>query len=184
MMNPVETFGEVGEVALLARQNDTELLSWEPTDDTRMQALLEQPFSRRQVALYVILKPYFGNLRHGKPADPDAWIAEYVHKRGSWPGIEGEIDSVTELDRAWREEFPDGPDWRDVSDEFGLPGWMDRIDDNRARDENLLRAVLDNVMDGRRVFVIAGSSHAVKLEAALRELLQDAASGSDGAGLD
>ncbi len=171
LMDPVETFGEPGAVAALAKRDKVELYSWEPTEEQRIQALLEQPFSRRQIALSVILGPYFGNLRHGKPADPDAWIAEYVRKRGSLPGIEGEISTVAELNAAWDAEFPDGPDWRAVSDQYGLPGYLARVDGNMVRDEHLLQGLLDLAGQGRRVFVIAGSAHAVKLDAVLRSSL-------------
>jgi hypothetical protein len=40
-----------------------------------------------------------------------------------------------------------------------------------ARDERLVLAVLHLVRAGRRVFVAAGSAHAVKIEAALRAAL-------------
>jgi hypothetical protein len=45
------------------------------------------------------------------------------------------------------------------------------MDANRARDEHFARVVIDLVRKGERVFAVCGSSHAVKLEPALREAL-------------
>ena len=73
---------------------------------------------------------------------------------------------------AWAREFPDGPDWRDVSDQYGLPGFLGEIDLNKARDVHLVACVAELVEAGERVFVIAGLSHAVKVEPALRAIVE------------
>jgi hypothetical protein len=99
-------------------------------------------------------------------------VAEAVRKRGGWPGLEGVFRGVADVEAAWQRHFPEGPDWRDVSDQFGLPGFLAEIDGNRARDAHFLRVVVDLVRRGERVFAVAGSSHAVKLEPALRAALE------------
>jgi hypothetical protein len=171
LMDPVETFSEPGAVHALARRDGIPTYTWEPPLDVEMEALLAQPFSQEQIALYVILTPYFSNRRFGRPDDPEAVVAEAVRKRSEWPGIEGVFADVTAVNAAWQKQFPDGPDWRDVSDEFGLPGFLADIDGNLARDEHFVRVVIDLVNRGERVFAVAGSSHAVKLDAALRAML-------------
>ena len=85
------------------------------------------------------------------------------------PGID-EPFTIDDIDDAWTREFPDGPDWRDVSDQYGLPGFLGEIDFNQPRDVHLVACVADLVNAGERVFVIAGSSHAVKIEPALSVL--------------
>ena len=115
-----------------------------------------------------MLTPYFSNRRFGRPDDPEAYVAEAVNDRKDWPGIEGTITTVEELNLAWDSYYPNGPDWREVSDEFGLPGYMGEIDGNLARDEHFVRVIIDLVNQGERVFAVAGSSHAVKLDQTLQ----------------
>jgi hypothetical protein len=68
---------------------------------------------------------------------------------------------VTEIDSAWKTYFPNGPDWRDVSGEQTLPGFLGQMDTNLVRDAHLFRIIHELVKHGERAFVIAGSSHAV-----------------------
>jgi hypothetical protein len=133
---------------------------------------MEQGFTAKEVALRVILGPYFSNLRHGRPDRPEAFVEEFRAERVKWVGLEDTFKSVDEIDAEWRMRFPDGPDWRDTSDEYGLPGFFAEMDSNRARDEHFARVVIDLVRSGERVFAICGSSHAVKLERPLRETLR------------
>jgi hypothetical protein len=170
-MDPVKTFAEPGAVHALAREDGIPTYSWEPPVEVRMRNLFDQGFSAEQIALYIVLGPYFSNRRFGRPEDPESLVAEAVRKRGDWPGIEGIFADVDAVEEAWTGYFPDGPDWREVSDQYGLPGFLGRIDGNAARDEHFVRVIIDLVRQGERVFAVAGSSHAVKLDAALRAAL-------------
>ena len=133
---------------------------------------LEQGFTREQVALRWALGPYFSNLRHGRPAEPEAFVIDTLGERSEVEGMHGVLTTMYEVDAAWAREFPNGPDWRDVSDQYGLPGFLGTMDLNRARDEHLVACVAEMVDAGERVFVICGSSHAVKIEPALRKIVK------------
>ncbi len=170
-MNPVETFGEVGAVHALARDAGVPTFTWEPPDERLVQSLIEQGFTPREVAMRMILGPYFSNLRHGRPDRPEAFVEEFRAERVRWAGLEGTLDSIAAIDAEWAARFPDGPDWRGVSDEFGLPGFLGKMDANRARDEHFARVIVALVRRGDRVFAVCGSSHAVKVERALRVTL-------------
>jgi hypothetical protein len=170
-MDPVETFGEVGAAHALAREGGIPTYTREPSNDVLVASLVEQGFTAREVAMRVVLGPYFSSLRYGRPEDPEAFVEEFRAERTQWAGMEGTFETVEELDAEWQVRFPDGPDWRDLSDEYGLPGFLGRMDANRARDEHFARVVIDLVRKGERVFAVCGSSHAVKLEPALREAL-------------
>lgn len=172
LMDPVETFSEPGAVHALARRARIPTYTWEPPLEVEMAGLLAQPFSLEQIALYVVLRPYFSTRRFGRPDDPEGVVAEAVRERRTWPGIEGVLGDVTAVDAAWQTHFPNGPDWRDVSDQAGLPGFLGEIDGNAARDDHFLRVIVDLVGRGERVFAVAGSSHAVKLDAALRAAIR------------
>jgi hypothetical protein len=167
LMDPVETFSEPGIVHALARKDGVPTYTWEPPISVQMESLLSQA-SREQVALYVVLSPAFGARRFGTAEDSERIVEEAIRKRSDYPGIENAFESLSDVDTAWTKYFSNGPDWRDVSDEYGLPGYMSEIDANIARDEHLVRSIIELVGKGERVFVVAGSSHSVKIEAALR----------------
>ena len=167
LMDPVETFSEPGIVHALARDHGIPTYTWEPPISVQMDSLLKQA-SQEQVALYVVLGPAFGARRFGSAEDSEMIVAESIKDRSDYPGIENAFESLADVDATWAIYFPNGPDWRDVSDEFGLPGYLAEIDGNIARDEHLVRSIIDLVLKGERVFVVAGSSHPVKIEAALR----------------
>ncbi|HKJ37769.1 MAG TPA: hypothetical protein VJ972_03265 [Anaerolineales bacterium] len=167
LMDPVETFGEPGIVHALARQDGIPTYTWEPPISVQMESLLNQIPTREQTALYVVLGPAFGARRFGTAEDSERIVAEAINDRSDYPGIENAFESLADVDAAWDKYFPNGPDWRDVSDEFGLPGYLADIDGNIARDEHLVRSIIDLVQKGERVFIVAGSSHSVKIEATL-----------------
>lgn len=167
LMDPLREFSEPGFVHRLARRDGIPTYTWEPEPATVMEHLLALPFSREQVALRVKLGAYFSNRRFGRPAHPEAFVEDTLDDPGRWPGLEETLPTVAAIDEAWQRHFPGGPDWREVTDEVALPGFLDRISANEARDEHFVRVIIDLARKGERVFAVAGSSHAVKLEPAL-----------------
>jgi hypothetical protein len=173
--NPVEEYGEMGWAFALARKYDVPVYTWEVPRELEIQYVLED-FPKEQVALFYVLRPYFSNFRYGKPDDPNKVAEGYVRERSNYQGIENEITSVEQIDAIWQRDFPNDSDWRDTSDQFGLPGYLGEIAalSNQVRDEHFARVILDLVQKGERVFAIAGSSHAVKLESTLRTTFPNA----------
>jgi len=167
-MDPVRTFGEVGAVHSLARADGIPTYTWEPPDEVVIASVLGAGFTSDQVALRWVLGPSFSQRRFGRPEDPEAFVRDTLRERSSVPGIAGLLPTIDAIEAAWLREFPEGPDWRDVSDEYGLPGFLDEIDLNQPRDEHLLSIVAELLAAGERVFVVGGSSHAVRIEPALR----------------
>ncbi len=170
LMNPVKTYGEPGLVRQLAYEHGCRVFSWEPSPEAEVEGLRNQSFEKNQIALRLVLSSYFSNLRYGQPDDPNEVVNETIRKKRSWPGVGNLFADVTELDLAWSRYFPDGPDWRDVSDEQTLPGFLGEMDANLVRDAHLFSIIHELVAQGERVFVIAGSSHAVKLEGAITSI--------------
>ena len=173
IMDPVRQYGEMGAVNDLARRSGVRVYSWEPPREVEFARMLER-FPAKRVALFYVLRPYFSNLRHGRPADPDAYVEEYRRKRTAYPGLTNTLWNVADIDSIWKQDFPGLPDWRDTSDEYGLPGYLGGISaaSNGVRDEHLVNVLLDLAGHGARVFAITGSSHSVKVEAALRATLE------------
>lgn len=173
LVDAVKQFGESGAVFRLARRRRIPVYTWEQPLEIELAFVLRE-FAPEQVALFYVLRPYFGSLRFGKPANPEAFVEEYRRQRTRWPGLAGTLPDIAALDAVWRRDFANGPDWRDESDEDGLPGYLGAIARRTglARDGHLTQVIIHLVRAGRRVFVAAGSAHAVKIEAALRAALQ------------
>jgi hypothetical protein len=133
--------------------------------------LLSHP--AEQVALFYILRPYFNNRRHGRPANPEEFVEEYRNKRTRIAGLENTLASIADIDAVWQRDFAERPDWRDTSDADGLPGYLHEVwkTSNATRDEHFARVIIHFARSGERVFAVAGLSHAVKLEPALRAAL-------------
>lgn len=169
-MDPVKEYGEMGRVYALARADGVTTYSWEkPWED--VATTLAGRFPPDRVAVYFVLRPYFSNTRFGRPAAPEAFLEEYLH-RASIPALAGTIDDVSDVDQIWQRDFPGGPDWRDVSDEGPLPGYLSDIGfaSEDLRNQHLARIVHTLRTKGERVFVVCGSSHAVLIEPAVRHV--------------
>jgi hypothetical protein len=164
-MDPVEAFGEGGQVYALARREQVPTYSWEQPLEQEVAQTLET-FSAEQTALFYVLRPYFGSLRFGKPDDPEGFVQPYLEARTSIPGLVGTLSSVADIDRIWQRDFSGEPDWREISDEWGLPGYLGELaaHTNMLRDEHFALVILDLASQGERVFAVAGSSHAWRLD--------------------
>ena len=166
MMDPVENLGEGGKVKELTQKDDVPVYKW----DLSKEALAKQmqgKFNREQIAIAQILNPYFGTMRHGKPSSPETYIEEYM-KRAAYVGLEDSIKTTQDVDRIWKKYFPN-KDWREVTDEYGLPGYLADMMTytNDLRNQQLVAAIKELSAKGERVFVISGSSHAVCVAPAL-----------------
>jgi hypothetical protein len=167
-MDPVEEYGEMGWVNALAKADDVTTYTWDlPWEDAATELARIHPPER--VALYFVLRPYFGTLRFGRPESPESYVEEYLH-RASIPALAGTIENVADIDRIWRRDFPGQTDWRDLSDQGPLVGYLRDLsaDSEDVRNRHLIRVMHALVTKGERVFVICGSSHAVLIEPAVR----------------
>jgi hypothetical protein len=159
VMNPVEKLGEGGKVKALASRDRIPLYNWDLSKED-LAKQLQGRFAPEQIAIAQILNPYFGNLRHGRPDSPENFIEEYL-KRASYVSLQDSIKTVRDVDRIWKKYFP-AIDWRTVSDEQRLPGYLGDMMEhtNDLRNQQLVSVVKELMAKGERVFVICGSSHA------------------------
>ena len=172
----VRRFGESGAVYVLAREADVPVYTLEMEFADEAAALVDE-YPAEDVAMFYVLRPYFGARRHGPVKNPESFVAEYIRKRAGAHGMEGTIESVADIDRIWKRDFPDMPDWRDVDDrgghwQGGLVAVADRC--NTIRNEHWAQMMIDLVRRGERVFAVAGCCHAVCHDQALRAALADA----------
>ena len=165
-MDPVKTLGEGGKVKALAKRSGVPLYNWDLSKE-ELAIRLKAKFSPEQIALAQILFPYFGAMRFGKPSSPENYIEEYIH-RAKYVGLQDKFRTAADVDREWKAIFPAGPDWRTVSDEHSLPGYLEHYLEaiNDLRNQQLTCAIRHLVSKGERVFVICGSSHAACIKPA------------------
>lgn len=167
-MDPVKNLGEGGLVKKLANKAGIPIYTW----DLRKEELaiaLQDSFSKEQIALSQILNPYFSNLRFGKPASPENFIQPFL-ERAAYLGQEAGFRNAADVDLAWKKYFPQGPDWREVSDEKELPGYLSAVmaRSNDLRNLHLVRVVKELRSKKERVFLLCGSSHAFCIAPAFR----------------
>ncbi len=171
IMDPVKKLGEGGKVNALAKRDGIAVYNWDLSKEVLAKQLLHK-FDGSQIAISQILSPYFGQLRFGKPSSPEEYIQPYL-KRASFAGQEANFKTAADIDRYWKKYFPNGPDWRDVSDETALPGFLDEMMQftNDLRNRQLVSAIKELTAKGERVFVICGSSHAACIAPAFKGIV-------------
>lgn len=164
VMDPVETYGEMGFVKRLADKDGIDVFTWETPKDLYMKEMLKT-YSKKQMAIKEVLNPYFSNLRFGKPESPEDYVKGYLH-RANEHGLDNAISSIEDIDQFWKETFPDEKDWRDTSDQWGLPGFLGEmsVTANDIRNRHIAIIIQNLLNKGERVFAIMGSSHAVMLQ--------------------
>lgn len=168
LMDPVKQLGEGGYVKKLAGRDGVPVYNWDLSKEA-LAAALQDSFSKEQIALAQILNPYFSNLRFGRPASPENYIQPFL-KRAAYVGQEAGFKNAGAVDFAWKKYFPQGPDWRDVSDEKELPGYLSSMmaASNDLRNRQLVGIVKELTAKNERVFLICGSSHAFCISPAFR----------------
>ncbi|MGB8192043.1 MAG: hypothetical protein WCF67_08995 [Chitinophagaceae bacterium] len=166
-MNPVKNLGEGGKVKALANKAGVPVYNWDLSKE-ELAKQLRASFTAEQIALAQILSPYFGQQRFGRPASPEDYIKEYL-SRAKYVNLESKFSTPADVDREWKKVFPQGPDWRTVSDEHSMPGYLDSYlaAINDVRNKRLVCAIQQLIAKGERVFVVCGSSHAACIKPAL-----------------
>jgi hypothetical protein len=168
----VKTFGEAGAVFVLGSDHDVPVHTLEASLETEVAFVLAR-WRPDRVAMFYVLR---GAMGKGGPEAREREAAELVRKRTAWPGLEGSLRNVAQLDSLYRVELPQLNDWRTADGTILWPGratsYLNEIATtvNQFRDEymvNLLRTLLDR---GERVFAVVGNSHVVMQAPALEAL--------------
>jgi hypothetical protein len=171
--NPVKVYGEGGLVSQLSKNDGIDLYTWEPKKEDEINFLLKD-YPAYQLALFYSFRPYFSNMRFGKPTNPEEKLSEYLKSRTDYDHIRGQYKSWEELDNAWQKDFPE-INWRNYSDEYGWPkGYLSEIANasNLTRDYHMIQIIKELVSQNETVFVVMGSSHAPRIEKTLNALIK------------
>ncbi len=171
-MDPIEKYGESGLVSSLAKKDNVELYTWEPTRDDEIPILLKKQ-SADKIAVFYSFRAFFSNQRNGKYQNPEGKLQEYLEDRTDYDKIRNIYTSWKQLDSVWNKDFPN-LNWREYSTGNGWPdGYLHDLwnGSNLARDEQLIQIILEEVNKGNNVFATVGVSHAPRIEKTLKKAL-------------
>lgn len=178
----VKQFGETGAVCWLARQSGAKTFTLELSLEDEVQGVLKS-HPPEHTALFYVLRPYFGARRGGPIDNPENFIGESLRKRTKIKGIDQTIKTVADIDKVWKRDFSELPDWRDCDDRFGWPGALNDVaaTANSVRNDHWVK-VLDDLMNAtqedvdapKKIFATVGCSHAVRLQPALDSMFDAA----------
>lgn len=173
MDRAIRTFGESAAPVFLAKSAGVPVYTFEPPLELEI-ATLRRTWSPERLLIFYVLRSYTARSADRRS---DGQAAELIRERGRWPGLEGTMRSVADMDSIWRRELPDGPDWRMLPWQSTWPNrddtWLNAVsgDVNRFRDQYMVALIETLVANGERVFAVVGSSHVVMQEEALQTLL-------------
>lgn len=164
LMNPIESFGESGLLAALAKEEKIPVYSWELSKADEIEAL-RVTHSQEQVALFIILRPYTSQSSERRLEGGDAFAQKYISERGQRAGLDSVIASIADMDRIWGRDFPEEDDWRELRFSTAMPSYLGELFEqaNNVRDYHLLDTVHRLTEEGHRVIVTAGWSHVVRI---------------------
>jgi len=169
--NPIEKFGESGLTAELAKKENIDLFTWEPTREDEIE-ILKTKYSAKKLAMFYSLRPFFGIPKEKRKENPEEKLQNLINERTDYSYLKGAINSWKEIDSLWKQDFPD-IDWRNYNSGYGWPGYFHNIwnSSNLTRDEHMLQIILNLVQKGETVLVTMGASHAPRIEEALRKTI-------------
>lgn len=168
---PFEQLGGLSEPALvhkLARRSGIPIYSLEPRYEDEVAALLKS-WSPEQVGLYFTMRVYWSEAG----GTPDEGLAEnLLRKRTDVEGLRGSLKSAADIDRVWKRDFVNQPDWRGLQGEPDGTYLAEISEASRTvRGEHMARVLIGLVRKGGRVFAVVGSGHVIRQEWALRAAL-------------
>ncbi|WP_353777833.1 hypothetical protein [Winogradskyella sp. 3972H.M.0a.05] len=166
--DPIESYGESGLTASLAKKSNVPLYSWEPERHNEVSALAKK-YDTKQLAAFYVLRPFFGHHPDSRKENAEDMLQSLIKDRTDYPEVAGAITSWEEIDEIWNSEFPD-IDWRTYNTGYGWPGSFHEIwnSSNLYRDEHMVKIILEQVGKGETVFITMGASHAPRVENTLK----------------
>ena len=168
-------YGEAALVRFLAKRDGVEVRSFDPDLAEQVRALVATGRSRCEVALYFVLRQVVHERRRFCGEALVSRMFEVLTFYDGVGAVEGCLESVDELDTQVRARFV-GLDWRNVPEEWFDPAvtvdpqWANLVSRelSEIRDAFMVTEICKGLSSGQRVFAVAGSSHVVMQEPAVR----------------
>lgn len=171
----VRRYGEAGMIRWLARRDGVPARSLDPERGDEVRALLDEGWSGEQLIVFYTLRNVVQSNRQGQDVEYRDVLPRYLESLVDRFGLEGPT-TLGDFEAAIDELLPELDDWTQTPPSYLYPGpqepdhFTNRLStaSNEFRDRYHVRSILDALQDGERVFVVAGSAHAVMQEPALR----------------
>ena len=169
VQDPIKTYGESGLTAMLAKTDDVDLYTWEPSREDEIELLI-QTHSAKKLAMFYALRPFFQLPDNEKNENQ---LQALIDERTNYKALENSITSWQQVDSIWKVNFPE-LNWRTYNSGYGYPGYLHDIwnDSNLARDKHMVNIIAEEVKQGQTVFVTMGASHAPRIEQALKSIIK------------
>ena len=126
-------------------------------------------WSSERVALYFTMRVYWSEAQ-GR-AD-DGLANDLLAKRTDTPSLRDALQSLADIDRLWKRDFPEMPSWRKLKTE-PQDTYLNEISDasRLIRGRHMVRVLVDLARRGERVFAVVGCIHVIRHEPTIRDLL-------------
>jgi hypothetical protein len=174
----IQGHGEPGFVGYLARRDGVPVISMDASLAEQAQALAAR-YPLDQVKLYFILRQVVRWKRFRDQASLDGdGLAAYLQTLAKLPQLSGEPLTEAAVATTFRKYFGDQGSYRDATqawfDPLGQVHWVNQASKDLADDRNqaMVRQIITQLASGKRVLAVAGRTHTIMQERALRHLLE------------
>lgn len=167
--NPIKKYGESGLTSKLAKADNVDLYTWEPSREDEIEMLIKK-HSVKKLAMFYSLRPFF-QLPESERNQNN--LQNLIEERTNYKALENSISKWQEIDSILKIDFPK-LNWKTFNSGYGYPGYLHDIwnDSNLARDKHMINIISEQVNKGKTVFVTMGASHAPRIENALKSVIQ------------
>ena len=174
----IKRSGEFGLTWKLAGENDIPVYSLEPDRADEVAYLQMQIWSDTQIVLFYTLRQVAQSHQQQLSMDLSIVVPKYLTSLNQRFGLTGPT-TIEEFEQAVNRLLPGVDNWQTIPGSYFYPGPQDpeyftnRIatDSNIFRDRHHVNMITEAVQEGKKVFAVAGSTHAVMQEPALRSIL-------------
>jgi hypothetical protein len=168
-IGPLYRLGGISEpevVHRLARRDGVRMVSLEPSYEDEVATLLRK-WTPEEVALYFTMRVYWSEA--GGKAD-EKLALHLLEKRTNTPALANSIKSIADIDRVWKQHYPQYGEWRTRTSEPEEGTWRELSEaSRRVRGEHMARTLIDLARKGERAFAVVGSGHVIRTEWMLRD---------------
>jgi hypothetical protein len=175
----VSKSGEAGLVRYLAARDKISALSLEPSRADEA-AMLLKTYTPEQVKVFYALRPISQFRKRKNDETIEVFMTNVLGFLSRILGLEGAPNSIVELDKSCLWLSPQLKDWRTVEQSWFDPvashAYTNQIArlSSEFRDLHMVKLLIDEVKQGKRVFAVVGGSHVVMQERVLRAALKSA----------
>jgi len=164
----------------LAEEAGIEVYSLEPDRKSKIDHLRRNDWTDEQIILFYTLRQVSQSYQQQVDIDLETLLPQYLSSLKQRFGLNGP-ETIEGYSQLVHKLLPDVDNWKEIEQQYFYPGpqnperFTNRIstDSNQFRDQYHADLIADALKNGKRVFVIAGSAHAVMQEPALRTILSE-----------